>query len=150
MSQSVASSELTPGLPEFISIAEKLQEAAQALITFSQAPAVSNAEAVFGASSEKKPHELRTFQIPGFMVAKEREMLELLKAENWQHVLSKTYEQLYTMALLMQHFEADQEIDGFSVQLMGNTLMAPLDTLNRLCSLVADFQPVAAGEPEAG
>lgn len=77
------------------------------------------------------------------MVDEEKEMLELLKAENWQHMFDKTYEQLYTMALLMQHFEVDEEVDGYSVQLMGNTLMVPLDMLSRLCSLIADFRPAS-------
>ena len=102
-------------LSDFSELAEKLQSTAQALLAFS-------------SSAVTEP---------------EKEMLELLKAENWQHMFDKTYEQLYTMALLMQHCEVDEEVDGYSVQLMGNTLMVPLDLLSRLCSLIADFRPAS-------
>ena len=64
-------------------------------------------------------------------------------------MFDKTYDQLYTMALLMQHFEVDEEVDGYSVQLMGNTLMVPLDMLSRLCSLIADFRPASEAGIEA-
>lgn len=128
--------------PDFTELAEKLQSTAQALLAFGSPKAVEPEDEPPPAE-EKAPPEIRSFRIPGFMVAKEREMLELLKAENWQEMFDKTYEQLYTMALLMQHVEADEEIDGFSIQLMGNTLMAPLDMLSRLCSLIADFRPVS-------
>jgi len=72
----------------------------------------------------------------------------LLKAENWQHMFDKTYEQLYTMAMMMQNFETDKEVDGYPVQLMGNTLMVPLDMLSRLCSLIADSRPTSEEDLE--
>lgn len=135
----VASSQ---SIPNFSELAEKLQTTAQALLAFSS-PAVTEPDDESPAAEEKTPSELRTFHISGFMVDEEKEMLELLKAKNWQHMFDKIYEQLYTMALLMQHFEADEEVDGYFVQLMGNTLMAPLDMLSRLCSLIADFRPAS-------
>lgn len=133
-------------LPDFAELAEKLQSTAQALLTLDSTVVGETEDEP--PSGEKAPPEIRSFRIPGFMIAKERQMLELLKSENWQHMFDKTYEQLYTMALLMQHFEADEEIDGFSIQLMGNTLMAPLDMLSRLCSLIADFRPVSEDDSE--
>ena len=133
-------------LPDFTELAEKLQSTAQALLAFGSSVGTNTKDEP--SSEEKSPPEIRSFSIPGFMVAEERQMLELLKAENWQGMFDKTYEQLYTMALLMQHFEADEEIDGFSIQLMGNTLMAPLDMLSRLCSLIADFRPVSEDDSE--
>lgn len=129
-------------LSDFSELAEKLQSTAQALLAFSSS-AVTEPDNEPPPAEEKTPSELRTLHIPGFMVDEEKEMLELLKAENWQHMFDKTYEQLYTMALLMQHFEVDEEVDGYSVQLMGNTLMVPLDMLSRLCSLIADFRPAS-------
>ena len=129
-------------LPDFTELAEKLQEAAQALLALSSPVIMESDEPP--PAVEKAPPEIRSFRIPGYMLAKEKQMLEMLKAENWQEMFDKTYDQLYTLALLMQHFETDEKIDGFSVQQMGNTLMGPLDMLSRLCSLVADFKPVAA------
>ena len=138
------SSSPNQGLPDFATLAEKLQEAAQALLVLSSPGTMKSDEPPPLPAREKAPSEIRSFRIPGYMVAKEKQMLEMLKAENWQEMFDKTYDQLYTLALLMQHFETDEKIDGFSVQQMGNTLMAPLDMLSRLCSLVADFKPVAA------
>lgn len=134
-------------LPDFTDLAERLQDMAQALLAIGS-PMTTEPEDEPPPAQEEAPPEIRSFHIPGFMVAEERQMLELLKAENWQDMFDKIYEQLYTMALLMQHFEADEEIDGFSIQLMGNTLMAPLDMLSRLCSLVADFKPVSEDDTE--
>ena len=138
-------------LPDFTELAEKLQTTAQALLAFSS-PATTEPDDEPPPDKEKTPPEVRSYSIPGFMVANEKKLLELLKADNWQEMFDKTYDQLYTMALLMQHFEADEDVDGFSIQLMGNTLMAPLDMLSRLCSLVADFRPVSeddSGDLEA-
>lgn len=132
---------------DFTELAERLQNTAQALLAIGS-PIATEPEDEPPPAEGKAPPEIRSFRIPGFMVAEEKEMLELLKAESWQHMFDKTYEQLYTMALLMQHFEADEEIDGFSIQLMGNTLMAPLDMLSRLCCLIADFRPVSEDDSE--
>lgn len=137
----------SPGFPDFTELAEKLQATAQALLAFGSSVATEPDDEP-PPVEEKAPPVIRSFYIPRFIVAKEKQMLELLKAENWQDMFDKTYEQLYTMALLMQHFEADEEIDGFSIQLMGNTLMAPVDMLSRLCSLVADFRQVSKDDAE--
>ncbi|MCL1940120.1 MAG: hypothetical protein FWG04_05610 [Desulfovibrionaceae bacterium] len=134
--------------PDFTELAEKLQATAQALLAISPPPE---------EESQKQPEplqeaalqEVRHYSIPGFIVKEEKEMLELLKAEDWQDMFDKTYEQLYMMAMLMQHFEADEIIDGFSIQRLGNAFMVPLDTLRRLCSLVADFRPVSEDDLEA-
>ncbi len=136
-------------LPDCAELAETLQATAQDLLAFASLPAATKKEAE-PPVEEKAPSEIRSFHIPGFIVDEERKLLELLNAENWQEMFHKTYEQLYTQALLMQHFEADEAINGFSIQLMGNTLMAPLDILNRLCSLIADFHPVAEDNPDIG
>jgi len=127
-------------VPDFTELAEKLQATAQALL------AISSTTEEKG--QEPPPPEIRSYSIPGFAVKKEREMLQLLKAESWQDILDTIYDQLYTVALLMQHFKADKEIDGFSIQQMGNALMAPLTMLNSLCSLVVEFQPVPEDSSE--
>lgn len=146
MSQSSQNSSSSISDPKVISnstlLVEKLQETAQALLAYKQDLTTSSAHAASDLSPEKRPPEFRTYRIPGFMVDEEREMLKWYKADNWQEMFNKTYDQLYTMALLMQNFEAGEDVDGFSVQLMGNSLMVPLDMLSRLCSLVADFRPV--------
>ena len=116
----------SPGqsLPDFMELAERLQDTAQALLALNS-PTAKKSDDEPPPAEGKAPPEIRSFQIPGFMVAEEKRMLDLLKAGNWQEMFDKTYEQLYTMALLMQHFEAHEDVDGFSIQLMGNTLMAP-------------------------
>jgi hypothetical protein len=128
----------SPGhnVPDFTELAEKLQATAQALLAIS-----STAEE---EGREPTPPEIRSYSISGAAVKEERQLLKLLKAEDWQHMFGKIYDQLYTMALLMHHFEADEKINGFSIQQMGETLMVPLAMFNRLCSLVGDFDPVAS------
>lgn len=48
----------------------------------------------------------------------------------------------------MKHFDEDKKIDGFSLNQIAENLMEPiLDTLDRLRSLVTDFELV--DEPQA-
>ena len=40
----------------------------------------------------------------------------------------------------MQHFDTEQKIDGYLLNQIAETMLEPpLDMLDRLCSLVADF-----------
>ena len=134
-----------PSIPDMASIADSLQQAARALLELNQGgqPSGESAGSRSGLNQsepKKTLTEYRTYRVPGFIVDEEQRMLRLYNSDSWQEMLNKTYEQLYTMALLMKGFEAEEHVDGFSVQLMGNTMMAPLGMLSRLCSLVADFR----------
>ena len=137
----------SPSLPDFTALAEKLQETAQALLTFCQ-PAASPENVVIddtndeSTSPEKPPYQIRSYQLPGFILEEERKMLKEYKADDWKELFGKAHEQLYTTAMLMQRVPAEEEIDGFSVQLIAGNLMMPLGMLSRLCSLIADFRLV--------
>lgn len=145
MSQSVvASSELPPKFPDLTSLAGKLQEAAQALMAFSQsAQPLPDNEGEQGGMEEpaKKPSEFRTYRLPWFIVDEEKEMLEVTGARDWQEMFHQTRCQLRTLATLMQHFDVSEEVDGFFLNQIAENIMEPtLDMLDRLCSLVADFR----------
>lgn len=139
-----------PSLPDFTALAETLQETAQALRRFCHTGVSANDNNVDEddavPTAPKTPPEIRSYQLPGFIVDEEQQMLNLYKAESWQDMLGKVHDQLYTIAMLMRHFEADEKVDGFSIHLMGCTLMEPLTLLSRLCSLVADFRLTAEVE----
>ena len=137
----------SPSLPDFTALAAKLQETAQALLVACQS--ATSPESVVAAdtdgesaTSEKPPYQVRSYQLPGFILEEEQKMLKEYKADDWKELFGKVYEQLYTTAMLMQLVPAEEEIDGFSVQLMAGNLMMPLDMLSRLCSMIADFRLV--------
>ena len=136
-----------PCFSELLPLAEKLQETAQALLAFCQ-PSASlkngNASGIDdeGDDTEKPPYQIRSYRLPGFILEEEQKMLKAYKADDWKELFSKVYEQLYTTAMLMQRVPAEEEIDGFSVQLMAGNLMMPLDMLSKLCSMLADFRLV--------
>ena len=141
------SSPSSPCLPDFIPLAEKLQEAAKALLAFAQSAASPESNAVDdtdseSATPEEPPYQIRSYQLPGFILEEEQTMLKAYKVDDWKELFGKVYEQLYTTAMLMQLVPAEEEIDGFSVQLMAGNLMMPLDMLDKLCSLIADFRLV--------
>ena len=135
----------SPSLPDFTALAAKLQETAQALLVTCQSAASPTSVAAAntdgeGATSEKPPYQVRSYQLPGFILEEEQRMLKAYKADDWKELFGKVYEQLYTTAMLMQLVPAEEEIDGFSVQLMAGNLMMPLDMLSKLCSMLADFR----------
>lgn len=134
---------LRPDLPDFAALSEKLQEVAHALQHAGYAAACKD-----DLDPDKKPAVYRTYKVSGFMVEEEQKMLERFKAATWQEMFDKVYDHLYTLALLMRNFDAGETLDGFSVQLMGTTLMAPLDMFSRLCSLVAAYRLVEEAQDQ--
>ena len=134
-----------PSLPDFSALAAKLQETAQALLAAGPpAPVAEPGDAP--AADAEKPSEVRTYRVPGYIVEEERILLAQHQAQSWQEMFDKTCNHLHTLIFLLQHFETGASMDGYAVTLMGDTLMAPLNTLNSLCSLVADFRL----QPEEG
>lgn len=131
-------------LTDLTNLADKLQETAQALMAFSQAgQSLPDNEGEQGGVEEpsKKPSAFRTYRLPWFIVDEEKEMLEVTGARDWQEMFHQTRCQLRTLATLMQHFDVSEEVDGFFLNQISETIMEPaLDMLDRLCSLVADFR----------
>lgn len=95
------------------------------------------------AAPQSSPRETRCYELPGNILEEEREMLEFHGAANWQELLNKAHDRIYATVLLMERVPAEEEIDGFSITLIAENLMAPLRMLGRLCSLTADFQLVS-------
>ncbi len=137
----------SPSLPDFTALAAKLQEAAQALLVACQSAASSERVVADdtddeSTTSEKPPYQIRSYQLPGFILEEEQKMLKAYKADDWKELFGKVYNQLYATVMLMQRVPAEDEIDGFSLQLIAENLMMPLDMLSKLCSLIADFRLV--------
>lgn len=88
----------------------------------------------------KTPDELRTYRVPGFIINEERRLLKEHNAEDWQDLLYTSWDKLDILRTLMLHFDDSKELDGFFLNRIAEDLLAPpLDVLNHLCSLVADF-----------
>ena len=130
-------------LAEFATLAEKLQETAQSLLAFRRQLQPENDHTTDNDTAGSAPTagETRCYQLPGYILDEEREMLAFYKAGSWQELFAKAYEQFYATIMLMEHVAAEDEFDGFSLSLIAGNLMSPLRMLGRLCSLVADFHP---------
>ena len=140
--------------PDLAALAEKLRDTAEALLSFAQAiprerHATDNctdeaADNSKGQSDpEGRPYEVRSYPLSEAVLEQEREMLEAHKAENWQAVLHMLRARFETITLLLKHFDMGEEIDGFSLNQIAENLLEPiLDMLNKLCSLVVDFDLV--------
>lgn len=131
--------------PDLVALAETLRQTAQTLLAAGPpAPVAEPGDAP--AADAEKPSEVRTYRVPGYIVEEERILLAQHQAQSWQEMFDKTCNHLHTLIFLLQHFETGASMDGYAVTLLGDTLMAPLNTLNSLCSLVADFRL----QPEEG
>lgn len=142
MSQSILTSEssLHPSIPALNTLVGKLEETAQALLAVSQTIQSAIPTTRESTSTEKRAVEYRTYRLPGFIVEEEQEMLRLYKANSWQEMFEQTSCKFRTLATLMQHFDTEQKIDGYLLNQIAETMLEPpLDMLDRLCSLVADF-----------
>ena len=109
----------------FTDLAEKLQQAAQALLAFAAKEQPEPAQRDTAAAASPKaagpagevPHELRCYRVPSYMLKYEEETLAAHKAEDLSGLLDKVHDDLYVTAYLMEHFEDGEDIDGFTVQL---------------------------------
>ena len=133
-----------PRLSDPAALAELLQQTSRALFDFSRTIQPGNAEVErFPLSySGGLKYELRTYQIPDFIVDEERKLLDQYTASNWQELFSIACAQLRAVFLLLQNFDEEKEVNGsFLNQIAEHLLSRPLDMLNTLCSLVVDFAP---------
>lgn len=140
--------------PDFAALAEKLKEVAETLLTVAQAiprerrfaesgedESADNAESC--SAPKDRSYEVRSYQLSKSVLAQEQEILEAYDAENWQEVLHLLRARLETVTLLLKHFDVGEEINGFSLNQIAENLIEPiLDMLNKLCSLVVDFDLV--------
>lgn len=148
-----------PCPPDFAALAKTLQDTAEALLAFGQSTrsaenkTIDESESVDANEDEndtaKKTSFLtRTYRLPTFILEEEQKILTVYKARDWKEVLGKVYKQLYITTMLMQLVPPDEEFDGFSVQLIAENLMMPLNILNTLCSIVGDFRLIKDIEAE--
>lgn len=123
-------------------IVEKLHETTQALLDFtqeiSQSPPVTESN---HQGDEKEPDQVRCFRVPGFMVLEEREILETYQAEDVVDLIRKARDDFSITSLFMRRFSDDYNIDGFTVQHIGEIMHRPIVMLNKACSILADYEP---------
>ena len=138
----------------FTDLAEKLQQAAQALLAFAAKEQPEPAQRDTAAAASPKaagpagevPHELRCYRVPSYMLKYEEEMLDAHRAKDLSGLLGKVYDNLYVTAYLMEHFGEAEDLDGFTIHLIGSSLQSSLHVLSKVCSVFADFRP--ANPPE--
>lgn len=137
--------------PDLTAIAAMLNEAAQALLNFNNAPQVNSLEDSAEDEESLGPiedgykrgefhEEYRCFRLPHYIVRREYELLQQHKQDKFAHLVNQVYEDLYTTVLLMRHFDDSTDISGFELHLISENLSRPLGLLNTICSQLADFE----------
>ena len=142
----------SPDFSHCAALAETLQQTARALLAFAAGKEPEPAECVVpdaspvnpGGPAKEVPHELRCYRVPSYMLKYEEETLAAHKAEDLSGLLDKVHDDLYVTAYLMEHFEDGEDIDGFTVQLIGDRLQTSVHVLSKVCSVLADFRPAEA------
>lgn len=142
----------SPDFSHCAALAETLQQTARALLAFAAGKEPEPAECAVpdaspvnpGGPAKEVPHELRCYRVPSYMLKYEEETLAAHKAEDLSGLLDKVHDDLYVTAYLMEHFEDGEDIDGFTVQLIGDRLQTSVHVLSKVCSVLADFRPAEA------
>ena len=84
-------------------------------------------------------HEIRCYSVPAFVAKEEHEFLAKYKVENVFDLLYEIYDEFFATIMLMRNFDESEKVTGFTLQLLGEHLARPLNTLNWTCSHFADF-----------
>ena len=142
----------SPDFSHCAALAETLQQTARALRAFAAGKEPEPAECAVpeaapvnpGGPAKEVPHELRCYRVPSYMLKYEEETLAAHKAEDLSGLLDKVHDDLYVTAYLMEHFNDGEDIDGFTVQLIGDRLQTSVHVLSKVCSVLADFRPAEA------
>ena len=75
------------------------------------------------------------------MVLEEQAILNEYKAEDVVDLIRKARDDFSITSLFMRRFSDDYNIDGFTVQHIGETMARPIAMLNKACSLFAAYEP---------
>ena len=129
-------------------IAEKLNEAAQALLDICHHPNDSagsdepEASLQFGSCDLKPPFEIRSYAIPDYILRDEQDLLTKTNAHDLHDALNKVYGHINSVVHLMQQYAAEEEMDGVIVNDLAEVLSVPLDWLELFCSTITGFRLV--------
>ena len=138
----------SPNIPDLTALAEKLQETAQALLAVCQNQRVHDdsdesevcPESV--ADDLKPPFEIRSYEIPDYILRDEQDLLKKTNAHDLHDALNKVYGHLNSIAHLMQQYASDEEMSGVIVNDLAEVLSVPLDWLEMFCSTITGFRLV--------
>jgi len=119
-----------------ISLSEKFIEFLQALQNVNQEEPPESAH----QEASKKPDHIRCYRVPAFITRHEEEALTKYRTKNLLELLRKARDDFYLTSILMQNFHEDNEINGFTVQQIGERLDYPIRMLNDLCGIFADYK----------
>lgn len=137
-----------PNIPDLTALAEKLQEAAQTLFAFSQNQAYHNNSDESEVCSEssvneiKPPFEIRSYEIPDYILRDEQDLLTKTNAHDLHDALNKVYGHINSVVHLMQQYSTEEEMDGVIVNDLAEVLLVPLDWLELFCSTITGFRLV--------
>ena len=138
---------IPPTISDLTSLAEKLQETAHALLASYQKSRKHDdsdgAEGSAESSSDiKPPFEIRSYELPDYILRDERELLKKSNSEDLREVMNKIYGHIYCIVNLMSLFPAEEAMDGVLVNEVADILLVPLDWLEQLCSTFVGFRLV--------
>lgn len=150
MSQSASTHQFSPNppLPDFVALAEKLQEAAQALLIVCQNQGDHDDSDEWEVCTEspaddlKPPFEIRSYELPDYTLRDEQDLLKKTNSHDLHDALNKIYGHINSIAHLMQQYAAQEEMSGVIVNDLAEVLSVPLDWLELFCSTITGFRLV--------
>lgn len=135
-------------IPDLTALAERLQEAAQALLTACQNQGCHDASDESEVCPEspaddlKPPFEIRSYELPDYTLRDEQDLLKKTNSQDLHDALNKIYGHINSIAHLMQQYASEEEMSGVIVNDLAEVLSVPLDWLELFCSTITGFRLV--------
>lgn len=139
---------LTSSLPDFAALAEKLHETAQAPLEFGRASQAAAHHAARAGSTppeaaseqDEASVETRCYRLSSYILRDEQQVLARADADHWLDVLHNAYTCLHCIAHLMRQYNPEQDLRGFELNNLAETLALPLSWLDSLASTLSGFE----------
>ena len=95
------------------------------------------------ATDEEEEGITRCFYIPARVVRNEGILLHKYGVEDLRELLERISSDFRTTVMLLKNYDISwEEHDGFSISLAADHILLPLNLLDEVCSLLADFEEV--------
>lgn len=127
-----------------MTLADKLQETADALRSLCRTAHPKSDHHEEAQDSTKPLGEYRSYHLPHYILSEEAEVLKYYRCKTIADAFNSIHTELHLTSLLLKDYSLDKDMDGFTLQLLGEHLSRPLNMLSKACSVLADFRLVQA------
>ncbi|UQZ88169.1 hypothetical protein C4J81_02645 [Deltaproteobacteria bacterium Smac51] len=90
---------------------------------------------------EPEPKQIRCYSVPAFCISDEREILQQYETDSLIDLFENAICHFRVTSFLLKNFNESIDMNGQMIQMLGESLTYPIGIINKLASIVADYQP---------